>query len=150
VYAASSQLIRLLTRLFLATRTRSASLKKKHSLGDLPCTPALTVLYQDCHTINPVSRQAVRDGGCICLRRRDGQETVVKESLSRYATSQKYVFDTLPTLSCLEGLVRGENQQRPHVGCCDIIFTSALGFIYAFDYTDVQVQVLNIVIAPRR
>ena len=49
---------------------------------------------------------------------------------------------------CLEGLVRGKNRRRLRVGCCNIIcfFTSALGFIYAFDYTDVQVQVLNAVI----
>jgi len=55
----------------------------------------------------------------------------------------------MPYHDCLsEGWFRGEGRRRPHVGCCDIIcfFTSALGFIYALDYADVQVQVLNAVI----
>jgi len=47
-----------------------------------------------------------------------------------------------------EGWFRGEGRRRLCVGCSDNIcfFTFAHGFIYAFDYADVQMQVLNVVL----
>ena len=48
VYATSSQLILLLTRFFLRTRTRAASLKIKHGLVSHTQTPLMVIeLYQD-------------------------------------------------------------------------------------------------------
>ena len=82
VYATSSQLILLLTRFFLRTRTGAASLKIKH--GSLPYTDTA-----DGHRI--VSRLVPGPHPSFCVRQ-------VTMAVSWNVITQQYVFDTIPSL----------------------------------------------------
>jgi len=83
VYATSSQLNLLLTRFFLRTRTRAASLKIKHGLVSYTQTPLTVIeLY---HRLVPCPHPS------FCVRQ-------VTMAVSWNVITQRYVFDTIPSL----------------------------------------------------
>ena len=87
VYATSSQLIRLLTRLFLVTRTSAASLKTKHG----PADGLVSGL--------PYPQPRFRFRQFIMM------DTSPESGERGFTLSQRHVFDTIPSLS-VGGLVQ--------------------------------------------